>query len=218
MLQVRKGLCSRRSSRCSVTSNRHTLFLCLHPDSTLVLTGLLLTLVPGRDWTARPATGGHLLTIVAIILRSCPIGVMALMAIVIVPLSQVASQFVQRCDHGCAEQLCESLIWLIVVAVLISRGLKKTGLCNPHRIAVHCADGQAHQQVIGYGLARSASWYFSPVRPAARHVAAASMHPIMAKSIANAFESDPARERKARSGSIWRWSTTIPIRSPRRCS
>jgi DASS family divalent anion:Na+ symporter len=34
------------------------------------------------------------------------------------------------------------------------------------------------------------------------------VHPIM-KSIANAFESDPARVRRARSGPIWHWSTTI---------
>lgn len=60
--------------------------------ATLVLIGLLLTPVPaGLDTKAWQLVAIFLTTIVAIILKVMPIGVMALMAIVIVSLSQVTS-------------------------------------------------------------------------------------------------------------------------------
>ena len=60
--------------------------------ATLVLIGMLLLPVPaGLDPKAWQLVAIFLTTIVAIILKVMPIGVMALMAIVIVSLSQVTS-------------------------------------------------------------------------------------------------------------------------------
>ena len=99
--------------------------------STLVLTGLLLTPVPaGLDSKAWQLVAIFLTTIVAIILKVMPIGVMALMAIVIVSLSQVTSSSSKGAITDALSSFANPLIWLIVVAVLISRGLKKTGLGN----------------------------------------------------------------------------------------
>ena len=97
--------------------------------ATLVLIGLLLTPVPaGLDTKAWQLVAIFLTTIVAIILKVMPIGVMALMAIVIVSLSQVTSSSSKGAITDALSSFANPLIWLIVVAVLISRGLKKTGL------------------------------------------------------------------------------------------
>ena len=69
-----------------------------------------------------------LTTIVAIILKVMPIGVMAMMAIVIVSLTQVTSTSSKGAITDALSSFANPLIWLRVVAILISRGLKKTGL------------------------------------------------------------------------------------------
>ncbi|HAI46313.1 MAG TPA: C4-dicarboxylate ABC transporter, partial [Stenotrophomonas sp.] len=61
-----------------------------------------------------------LTTIVAIILKVMPIGVMAMMAIVIVSLSQVTSTSSKGAITDALSSFASPLIWLIVVAILIS--------------------------------------------------------------------------------------------------
>ena len=99
--------------------------------TTLVLVALLLLPVPdGLTPKAWGLVAIFLTTIVAIILKVMPIGVMAMMAIVIVSLSQVTSTSSKGAVADALASFSSPLIWLIVVAILISRGLKKTGLGN----------------------------------------------------------------------------------------
>jgi di/tricarboxylate transporter len=93
-----------------------------------------------------------LTTIVAIILKVMPIGVMAMMAIVIVSLSQVTSTSSKGAIADALASFSNPLIWLIVVAILISRGLKKTGLGR--RIGLMFIALLGKRTIgIGYGLA-----------------------------------------------------------------
>src|SRR6218665_1349524 len=101
----------------------------------LIATAVLLTLwlIPPPDGLTPEAwhlVAIFLTTIIAIILKVMPIGVMALMAIVIVSLAQVTSSSSKGAIADALSSFSSPLIWLIVVAILISRGLKKTGLGN----------------------------------------------------------------------------------------
>jgi DASS family divalent anion:Na+ symporter len=99
--------------------------------TTLVLILLLLTPCPqGLDPKAWHLVAIFLTTIVAIILKVMPIGVMSLMAIVIVSLSQVTSNSSKGAITDALASFANPLIWLIVVAIIISRGLKKPGWAN----------------------------------------------------------------------------------------
>ena len=110
-----------------------------------------------------------------------------MMAIVIVSLSQVTS----TSSKGAITErsaVFESLDWLIVVAILISRGEKTAG--QPHRPAVHLASGK-RTMGIGYGLA-ICELVLAPFTPSNTARGGGIVHPVM-KSIANAFDSDPAK-------------------------
>ena len=166
--------------------------------ATLVLIGLLLTPVPaGLDAKAWQLVAIFLTTIVAIILKVMPIGVMALMAIVIVSLSQVTSSSSKGAITDALSSFANPLIWLIVVAVLISRGLKKTGLGN--RIGLLFIALLGKRTIgIGYGLA-ICELVLAPFTPSNTARGGGIVHPIM-KSIANAFESDPAKGTQGKVG------------------
>lgn len=144
--------------------------------TTVVLFTLLLLPCPGG---LTPKAWGlvaiFLTTIVAIILKVMPIGVMAMMAIVIVSLSQVTSSSSKGAITDALSSFASPLIWLIVVAILISRGLKKTGLGS--RIGLMFIALLGKRTVgIGYGLAgwRSANWCWLHSRRATPPAAAAS--------------------------------------------
>ena len=138
-----------------------------------------------------------LTTIVAIILKVMPIGVMALMAIVIVSLSQVTSGSSKAAMADALNSFSSPLIWLIVVAVLISRGLKKTGLGN--RIGLQFIALLGKRTVgIGYGLA-VCELVLAPFTPSNTARGGGIVHPIM-KSIASAFDSDPAKGTQGKVG------------------
>lgn len=126
-----------------------------------------------------------------------PIGVMALMAIVIVSLSQVTSGSSKGAMADALSSFSSPLIWLIVVAVLISRGLKKTGLGN--RIGLQFIALLGKRTVgIGYGLA-VCELVLAPFTPSNTARGGGIVHPIM-KSIASAFDSDPAKGTQGKVG------------------
>ncbi|MYM24213.1 DASS family sodium-coupled anion symporter [Duganella sp. FT135W] len=138
-----------------------------------------------------------LTTIVAIILKVMPIGVMALMAIVIVALSQVTSTSSKGAIADALSSFSSPLIWLIVVAVLISRGLKKTGLGS--RIGLIFIAMLGKRTIgIGYGLT-VCELVLAPFTPSNTARGGGIVHPIM-KSIANAFDSDPAKGTEGKVG------------------
>jgi len=138
-----------------------------------------------------------LTTIVAIILKVMPIGVMAMMAIVIVALSQVTSTSSKGAITDALSSFSSPLIWLIVVAILISRGLKKTGLGS--RIGLIFIALLGKRTIgIGYGLT-ICELVLAPFTPSNTARGGGIVHPIM-KSIANAFDSDPAHGTEAKVG------------------
>lgn len=166
----------------------------------LVTTAVLVTLLAlphpeGLNPDSWRLVAIFLTTIVAIILKVMPIGVMALMAIVIVSLSQVTSGSSKGAMADALGSFSSPLIWLIVVAVLISRGLKKTGLGS--RIGLQFIALLGKRTIgIGYGLA-VCELVLAPFTPSNTARGGGIVHPIM-KSIASAFDSDPAKgtERK----------------------
>jgi DASS family divalent anion:Na+ symporter len=164
--------------------------------TTVVLVALLLIPVPaGLTPKAWALVAIFLTTIVAIILKVMPIGVMAMMAIVIVSLSQVTATSSKQAIADALSSFSSPLIWLIVVAILISRGLKKTGLGS--RIGLMFIALLGRRTVgIGYGLA-ACELLLAPFTPSNTARGGGIVHPIM-KSIATAFDSDPAKgtERK----------------------
>ncbi|MBV7536326.1 anion permease [Duganella sp. sic0402] len=138
-----------------------------------------------------------LTTIVAIILKVMPIGVMAMMAIVIVSLSQVTATSSKGAIADALSSFASPLIWLIVVAVLISRGLKKTGLGS--RIGLIFIALLGKRTIgIGYGLT-VCELVLAPFTPSNTARGGGIVHPVM-KSIANAFDSDPARGTEGKVG------------------
>lgn len=166
--------------------------------TTAVLFTLLLIPVPA----GLTPDGWHLVaifltTIVAIILKVMPIGVMAMMAIVIVSLAQVTSHSSKGAITDALSSFSNPLIWLIVVAILISRGLKKTGLGN--RIGLMFIALLGKRTVgIGYGLT-ICELVLAPFTPSNTARGGGIVHPIM-KSIANAFDSDPAKGTQGKVG------------------
>jgi divalent anion:Na+ symporter, DASS family len=136
-----------------------------------------------------------LTTIVAIIVKVMPIGVIAMMAMTIVALFEVTSTSSKGAIADALSSLSNPLIWLIVVAILISRGLKKTGLGK--RIGLVFISLLGRKTIgIGYGLA-VCELILAPFTPSNTARGGGIVHPIM-RSIAGAFDSDPARgtERK----------------------
>lgn len=159
--------------------------------TTAVLFGMLL--IPCPDGLTPKAWGLvaiFITTIVAIILKVMPIGVMALMAIVIVSLSQVTSTSSKGAVSDALNSFSNSLIWLIVISVLISRGLKKTGLGS--RIGYIFISFFGKRTIgIGYGLA-ICELLLAPFTPSNTARGGGILHPIM-RSIASAFDSDPEK-------------------------
>lgn len=166
--------------------------------ATAVLVALLLVPVPdGLTPQAWRLVAIFLTTIVAIILKVMPIGVMALMAIVIVSLSQVTSNSSKGAIADALSSFSSPLIWLIVIAILISRGLKKSGLGNRIGLMFIALMGK-RTLGIGYGLA-ICELVLAPFTPSNTARGGGIVHPIM-KSIANAFDSDPAKGTEAKVG------------------
>lgn len=166
--------------------------------TTLVLLGLLAMPVPhGLNPKSWGLVAIFLTTIVAIILKVMPIGVMALMAIVIVAVSQVTASNAAVAVADALGSFSNPLIWLIVTAILISRGLKKTGLGS--RIGLLFIALLGRRTIgIGYGLA-VCELVLAPFTPSNTARGGGIVHPIM-KSIAQAFHSDPADGTEGRMG------------------
>ncbi|CAD1794912.1 DASS family sodium-coupled anion symporter [Xanthomonas euroxanthea] len=166
--------------------------------TTAVLIALLLLPCPeGLTPKAWGLVAIFLTTIIAIILKVMPIGVMAMMAIVIVALSQVTSTSSKGAITDALSSFSSPLIWLIVVAILISRGLKKTGLGNRIGMVFIALLGK-RTLGIGYGLT-ICELLLAPFTPSNTARGGGIVHPIM-RSIANSFDSDPAKGTQGKVG------------------
>ena len=136
--------------------------------------------------------------IAGIIGKAMPIGAMAMLAITLVALTGVTvpelvdGQPVKnpagQAMKDALSSLNNSLIWMIGVAIMISRGLLKTGLGA--RIGYLLISWFGKRTLgVGYSLA-IADLFIAPVTPSNTARGGAIVHPIM-KSIALSFDSNP---------------------------
>ncbi|WP_417222879.1 DASS family sodium-coupled anion symporter [Amphritea sp.] len=139
------------------------------------------------------ANAWHLLalfvgTVVAIIGKAMPIGAIAILAITSVALTGVTNDSPSGAIKDALSGFSNSLIWLIGIAIIISRGLAKTGLGN--RIGYYFISLFGRKTIgIGYALALS-ELVIAPVTPSNTARGGGIIHPIM-KSIATSFGSTP---------------------------
>ena len=127
-------------------------------------------------------------TIVAIIGKVLPIGALAIIAVTLVALTGVTSESPKQAIADALSSYSSPLIWLIGIAVMISRGLIKTGLGR--RIAYYFISIFGKKTVgVAYSLA-AAELMIAPITPSNTARGGGIIHPIM-KSIAQSFHSAP---------------------------
>lgn len=148
------------------------------------------------------ANAWHLLalfvgTIAAIIGKVMPIGAIAMLAITLVALTGVTNENASIAIKDALSGFSNSLIWLIGIAVLVSRGLTKTGLGK--RIGYLFISIFGKKSIgVGYALALS-DLVIAPVTPSNTARGGAIIHPIM-KSISTGFDSSPEKGTEKRIG------------------
>ena len=164
-----------------------------------ILPGLISIFVTLMIWFVVPVPDGvtdnawHLLalfvgTVIAIIGKAMPIGALAVLAITLVAVTGVTSDKPSGAIKDALSGFSNSLIWLIGIAIVISRGLAKTGLGN--RIGYYFISLFGEKTIgIGYALAIS-ELVIAPVTPSNTARGGGIIHPIM-KSIAASFDSLP---------------------------
>ena len=160
------------------------------------LVALAITLV---IWFGIPVPEGvtpnawHLLamfigTIAAIIGKAMPIGAVSIVAMALVAITGVTNDKPAAAIADALSGFSNSLIWLIGISIMISRGLIKTGLGA--RIGYYFIS-LFGRKTLGIGYALSVSeLILAPVTPSNTARGGGIIHPIM-KSIANSFDSSP---------------------------
>ncbi|MAY71166.1 MAG: C4-dicarboxylate ABC transporter [Halomonas sp.] len=128
-------------------------------------------------------------TIAAIIGKTMRIGALAIIAITLVALTGVTNpESSKGAVSDALSGFSNPLIWLIGLAIMISRGLAKTGLGNRIGYAFIAAFGK---RTLGIGYALSlAELTIAPITPSNTARGGGIMHPIM-RSIADSFGSSP---------------------------
>lgn len=145
--------------------------------------------------------------ILGIILKVMPIGVMSMITIAVVVLSKVTSSVSQdplKAAEGSKNAVIDALssfnnalIWLIVISVMVSRGLIKTGLGS--RIGYYFIRLLGKRTLgIGYGLALC-ELLLAPFTPSNTARCGGIIHPVM-RSIAHAYESEPEKGTEGKVG------------------
>lgn len=126
--------------------------------------------------------------ILGIILKVMSIGAMSILTIAVVMIAKVTSETSSLAVSDALSSFNNSLIWLIVISVVVSRGLIKTGLGA--RIGYYFIRALGKYTLgIGYGLA-FCELILAPFTPSNTARGGGIIHPIM-RSIADAFDSDP---------------------------
>ncbi|UOO81035.1 anion permease [Uruburuella testudinis] len=159
-------------------------------------------------WFAIPVPEGvtpeawHLLAlfvgvVAAIIGKAMPIGAVAMIAITLVALSGVTSDNPAQAARDALSSLNHPLIWMIGVAIMISRGLLKTGLGMRFGYMFIAIWGK-RTIGIAYSLAIS-DLMLAPITPSNTARGGAIVHPVM-RAIATSFESEPEKGTENRMG------------------
>ncbi len=127
-------------------------------------------------------------TIVAIIGKALPIGAIAIIAVTLVALTGITNESPAAAIADALSSYSSPLIWLIGIAVMISRGLIKTGLGR--RIAYYFISIFGKKTIgVAYSLT-VAELVIAPITPSNTARGGGIIHPIM-KSIAQSFHSTP---------------------------
>ncbi|MFD2191639.1 anion permease [Pistricoccus aurantiacus] len=136
-------------------------------------------------------------TIAAIIGKAMPIGAISILAITLVAVTRVTDDNPGTAIRDALGSFSSPLIWLIAIAVMIARGLIKTGLGS--RIGYHFIALFGRRSLgIGYSLALS-ELTLAPVTPSNTARGGAIIHPIM-RAIAKSFDSTPDQGTSAKIG------------------
>ncbi|WP_435694582.1 DASS family sodium-coupled anion symporter [Uruburuella suis] len=171
------------------------------PTAVAVILALLI-------WYAIPVPEGvttdawHLLAlfvgvVAAIIGKAMPIGAVAMLAITLVAVTGVTSDSPAQAAKDALSSFNSPLIWMIGVAIMISRGLLKTGLGVRFGYMFIAVWGK-RTLGIGYSLAIS-DLLLAPVTPSNTARGGAIVHPVM-RAIAGSFDSDPEKGTEGKIG------------------
>ncbi len=171
------------------------------PTAIAIALGLLIWfVVPVPEGVTSDAW--HLLalfvgTIAAIIGKAMPIGALSMVAIALVALTRVTSETAGGAIADALSSFSNSLIWLIGVSIMISRGIIKTGLGA--RIGYLFIAVWGKKTIgIAYSLALS-ELILAPVTPSNTARGGGIIHPIM-RAIASSYDSDPEKGTQGRIG------------------
>ena len=136
-------------------------------------------------------------TIAAIIGKALPIGAISIIAIALVAITGVTNDKPAGAIGDALSSFSNSLIWLIGVSIMISRGIIKTGLGA--RIGYYFISVWGKKTVgIGYALTLS-ELILAPITPSNTARGGGIIHPIM-RAIAGSYDSDPEKGTEGRIG------------------
>ena len=136
-------------------------------------------------------------TIAAIIGKAMPIGALSMIAVALVAVTGVTNDKPSGAIADALSSFSNSLIWLIGVSIMISRGIIKTGLGA--RIGYLFIAVWGKKTIgIAYSLALS-ELILAPVTPSNTARGGGIIHPIM-RAIAGSYDSDPEKGTQGRSG------------------
>ena len=142
-------------------------------------------------------------TIAAIIGKVMPIGALSIIAITLVAITGVTNDKPSAAIADALSGFSNSLIWLIGISIMMSRGLINTGLGA--RIGYYFISLFGRRTVgIGYALSIS-ELMLAPLTPSNTARGGGIMHPVM-RSIANSFGSSPEQ---GTSGKIGRYLALV---------
>ncbi|WP_111891896.1 DASS family sodium-coupled anion symporter [Acinetobacter sp. MB5] len=135
--------------------------------------------------------------IAAIIGKALPIGAIAILAIMLVGLMRVTNDSPSEAIKDALSSFANPLIWLIGVSIMISKGLKKTGL-GARLGYLFIAVWGKRTIGIGYSMVLS-ELILAPVTPSNTARGGGIIHPIV-RAIATSYDSDPEKGTQARMG------------------
>ncbi len=156
-----------------------------------IVVGLVIWAIPTPEGLSSRAWGMLALfvaTIVAIIAKAMPMGAATLVALVISGLTGLTPISAKQGDVGMLSGFSNGTIWLIGIAMFLSRAVIKTGLGK--RIALYFVARFGKKMMgVAYGMAL-ADVVIGPGIPSASARGGGIMYPIM-QSIADAYDSKP---------------------------
>lgn len=164
------------------------------PAAVAIIIGLLIWFVIPIPHDVTPQAWHLLAIFVAVIAgiigKAMPIGALSIIGIMLVAVTGVTSNSPKQAISDALSGFSNSLIWLIGIAVMISRGLLKTGLGNRFAYLFIAIWGK-RTLGIAYSLAIS-EIILAPVTPSNTARGGGIIHPLM-RAMADSFGSSPEK-------------------------